>query len=184
MRVSAHQIGSVSYEVDRHDTITAVGGEWVAFALANDAPELAQGVIGHSMWEFIAGTQTREVYHELLARARSHDPIAFPFRCDSPTMFRLMSMSMRLTSDQAVRFETRLEAWGERAVIPTDVHAPSLIRMCSWCGRIDVDGVWRRPEYFAGQLDTFMGANPSSITFVLCPTCGLVLERGDAPLLV
>ena len=179
--MNAEFSGAVSYEINAHDTITALGEEWIPFALANDAPELAHGVVGRSLWDFIAGAATRHIYSELLTRVREGRHVAFPFRCDSPSLFRLMSMSMRSIGLGAVRFETELQVWGLRAVAPV-VSLPATIRVCSWCLRVQVDREWRQPEFALARLDAVMNAEPPLISHGACPTCTEALLRGDLPL--
>src|SRR5262249_54871616 len=77
--------GTIVYRIDRGDVIAEVGGAWLAFALANYAPELApEKVVGRPLWDFVVGPTTRQLYRDLLARARSGRAARFPFRCDGP----------------------------------------------------------------------------------------------------
>jgi hypothetical protein len=173
--VSARQWGSVVYEIDSHDVITQTGGEWVEFALANEAPELAHGVVGRSMWDFIAGPVTRQIYREMLVRVRGGEVIAFTFRCDAPSIFRLMTMTIRAVQNGSVRFESTLQAWGERRVSGT-VTIPRVVRVCDWCSRICVDDEWRQPEFAISRLDMFAGDDLPLISRGVCPTCADALR--------
>jgi hypothetical protein len=173
--VSARQWGTVVYDIDADDVITHTGGEWVEFALANDAPELAHGAVGRSMWDFIAGPVTRQIYRDLLMRVRSGEEVAFTFRCDAPTVFRLMTMTIRALANGRVRFESTLQAWGERRLSAT-VTIPRFVRICDWCSRICVDSVWRQPEFAMSRLDMLQVDDLSRITHGVCPTCAAFLQ--------
>ena len=179
--MNAESPGAVSYEINAQDTIIVLGGEWVPFALANDAPELAYGIVGRSIWDFIAGSVTRHIYSELLTRVREGRRVVFPFRCDSPSLFRLMSMSMRSVGLGGVRFETELQVWGHHAMAPATA-LPSKVRICSWCLRVEVDREWRQPQFALARLDAVMNAEPPLISHGACPTCTEALLRGDMPL--
>ncbi|HXG86783.1 MAG TPA: hypothetical protein VNJ02_00490 [Vicinamibacterales bacterium] len=84
----------VSYRIDEYDSIAALGDDWVSFAIANDAPHLAD-VTGRSLWDFVSDSTTRQVYRRLLARVRHGHTIRFSYRCDAPLLKRFMQMTMR-----------------------------------------------------------------------------------------
>jgi len=44
---------NTTYHIDAADRIVAVDAAWIAFAAANDAPDLPERVLGRPVWQFI-----------------------------------------------------------------------------------------------------------------------------------
>src|SRR5262245_62130275 len=92
------------YWIDRRDVITEVGGAWLAFALANGAPELdSASVVGRRLWDFVGDPTTGQLYRGILARARAGRAARFPFRCDAPASRRLLEMAVTAEGGGGVR---------------------------------------------------------------------------------
>ncbi len=160
---------TVCYAVDSHDRVISIGGKWATFARVNDAPHLAEGVLGRSLWEFIDGGVTRQVYRDLLVRVRQGVVVRFPFRCDSPTETRDLTMTMQPAGGGDVEFTTHTAAVAARVSHPGG-PVPDLIRVCSWCKRVWGDGAWCQPEYVIERLELF--SHPEArLTHGICDRC-------------
>lgn len=90
----ASSLQRFSYLLGGDDSIVAVDPGWLAFAQENGAPQLTQqAVVGRPLWDFIVGCETQQLYKAIFERVRSDDGcLVLPFRCDSPTLRRFMTM--------------------------------------------------------------------------------------------
>src|SRR5262245_41935895 len=163
------------YWIDRRDVITEVGGAWLAFALANGAPELdSASVVGRRLWDFVGDPTTGQLYRGILARARAGRAARFPFRCDAPASRRLLEMAVTAEGDGGVRFETRTleeasrppEALWERGA----ERSGDLLRVCGWCKRVDAGG-WAEVEEAVARLRLFERDRLPALTHGICETC-------------
>lgn len=166
---------TLTYCIDSDDRLIEVNDEWNHFALANDAPELIDGVLKRSLWEFISDPTTISVYHHLLSGVRAGRTITFPFRCDGPSIRRWMLMRMSGSPDDEVFFESTVvdsqpceagKAWDRRATRGTD-----LITSCSWCKRLKVEDRWVEVEEAIEPLGLFMRGPAPLMTHGMCSQC-------------
>jgi hypothetical protein len=173
--MAAEDVGRVTYRIDDRDDIEFVSDSWVPFATANGAPELAAGVVGRSLWDFVSGMTTRQIYQDLIARVRTGRTASFAYRCDAPDRRRFMHMMLRPTDRRGVDFDSvtlRIEARRPIAIaarIPDS--AQRLLQVCSWCKRVDVHGTWQEIEAAAQRLDVFDAAASPALTHAICPDC-------------
>lgn len=169
------QPGTVCYRVDAHDRIAELGDTWSAWAVENGAPQLARGVVGRSLWEFVGDPHTREVYRTLLARVRGGLVVRFPYRCDAPQMRRFMRMTLTPDGEggvwfdsETVRTEPRTPCW--LAARPTET--PATVRtVCGWCKRVAVDDGWEEIEVAIARLDLFGDTGTPALSHGMCPAC-------------
>jgi hypothetical protein len=169
---------AVTYTLDANDVIASVGGAWDAFALSNGAPELVGGAaIGRSLWAAIASETTRQVYRQLLARARAGHTISAPFCCDGPTVVREMRLRLRSVGNGHVECTSIILC--ETADTSRDVCGTALahdVLACSWCERVRVSDAWHEPA------DAMLLLGPASARLVakgshgLCPRCQAALS--------
>jgi hypothetical protein len=163
----------VRYEVDGVDRLVRVNDAWSSFATANGGLHLvAHRVIGRSLWDFIAGEATRQVYKSLLRRVRDGGHSRFAYRCDAPERRRFMEMTMTATPAGHVRFESRTLLVEHLAFAP-----PPATHVCPWC---------RCPQEPSARVDTGVpAASPSrrqalDPTHEICPTCVEAVMRSVA----
>ena len=175
----------VSYEVDAADLIVAVGGDWDAFALANEAPELAHGaVLGRSLWEFVAGIQPRHIFGHLLTAARGRpQPVVVTANCDSPALRRCLRLTLAGRPAGSVRVESVVVAEEPRA--PLDLLARTakrdrnLITMCSWCNSVRLpQGEWVTIERAVDELRLLRDPHYPALTHGICAACESRLAGG------
>ncbi len=178
MTGSSPASGAFVYGVDASDTIRSLGDAWLAFARENGAPELTRdAVLGRSLWEFVAGDTTRELYDLIFARVRrERQPVVVPFRCDSPERFRFMQLVVAPASGAAL--ELRGELIREQArpylpildrILPRSLEA---LPMCSVCLRIRIHGSeWVEAEQAVERLALFDSARIPPLDYRVCEDC-------------
>lgn len=171
----------VIYRVDASGRLTYVNEGWEAFAVENRAPELTRGAtLGRPLIDFISGPETRHIYERILARARAGVRLSLPFRCDSPTERRRMSLTVVALGGDEVEFRSRLlNAELRDSVTILEVDRPrsdALLTLCSWCNRGRLDDRWAEIEDVVAELRLFDAAVPQ-LTHGMCPTC--LVEIGD-----
>ena len=100
----------ISYRIDRDNRLVEVGGDWDAFALENETPAVRRdAVLGRSLLDFVAGTETRHLHELLLERARRGIPLRrMSFRCDSLDLRRYMEMEIASPDGAVVEYRCRL----------------------------------------------------------------------------
>ncbi len=167
------------YRVDGTDHITFVNSKWLEFAHQNGAPELTDpSVLGSSIWQFIAGAETRLLYESLFRRLRAtNNEVTVPFHCDSPTAIRKMELTLRSMPHGGIEFEGRLLEARERAYTPMlDRGVPrneEQVVICSLCRRILVaEGEWNELEAALVRLRLFMRTSVPRLSECVCPQCG------------
>lgn len=171
------------YEIDAADRVTAVSDRWVEFARENDAPSLTrEAVLGSSVWDFVAGDQTRELYQAVLRRVREHDvQIILPFRCDSPAYCRWMRLVMTPRGEGSVRLDGVLERKRERVNLgifqPAARRTPDELPICSFCKRVAVESDWLEPEDAVARLYELAEEPYPSLKHVVCGECEVVARR-------
>lgn len=174
----------VTYDVDAADTIRGVGGRWAEFAVANGGAHLVAGVLGRPLWDFVAGATTRHMYGVLCARVRQGHTVSFQYRCDSPTTRRYMRMRLVPVEDGGVRFESETlmtRSWPPALLESTpSTRRDVLVRLCSWCKKGLIDGVWEELEVVVERLGMFFGDTESPVSHGICPTCATSLEEAIA----
>lgn len=166
------------YTVDALDVITSVSPTWLAFAQENGAPELTyQAVIGNSLWHFIDGSETIELYQAILQRVRaSFSRIVVPFRCDSPTLRRYMRLELICQPHGSVQFDGILER-----VEPTEQHnlldprfprSCNVLTLCSCCKRALVEpSGWLEIEDAVARLHLLEKEQTPQLRNAVCPDC-------------
>jgi hypothetical protein len=132
------------YRIDARDFITFVSPQWIAFARDNDAAHLAlRSPLGESLWRFIDGEATRDLYHVLFQRVRTQSrPITIPFRCDSPSVRRFMGLTMSPLPDDGIELCGSLLRHERRQrvdILNSAVkRSDQWLTVCSWCKRAHV----------------------------------------------
>lgn len=172
------------YVVNAEDILISVDGEWDGFALDNGGPEATTGrVLGRSIWNFIADGSTRQIYRHVLTKVRlTRVSMRFPFRCDGPDCRRFLEMHIVPGSDHSVRFHSRTLRVERRPRQPlldsARTRGDTLLRMCSWCKKINVDGEWLEAEAAIEKGKLFDTPALPAITHGICDTCRQeMLER-------
>lgn len=165
----------ISYQIDGHDEITAVSDSWTSFAASNAAADLTEQVVGHSMWDFVCGDTTRQVYRDLLTRVRDGRTVTFSYRCDSFALRRFMQMTMTPGPRNGVHFDSLILRIEPRVppIFTGQVtgQIDPLLLVCSWCKLVAVGEEWDEVEVAIERLGLFAGSSPPAITHGMCPSC-------------
>lgn len=183
---------NTGYMLDPSDRIVAVDEPWITFAKANGAGELADRVVGQSLWTFIASGTLRALYRTLLTRVRATESrVTLSFRCDSPTVRRFMMLAVGPGPGPRGTLEVtsillREEPQPPAARMFYTAHSPDLrttrpdhdedgeitdvLTMCSTCKRLDIGG-WHDIEVAIGRGAELMTEPVRPISHGLCPVC-------------
>jgi hypothetical protein len=176
--VAAAELPRYSYSVDAEDRLDWVGTTWLAFARENGAAHLtAKSALGQSLWSFIEGEQTRQLYRTLLKQVRERrSRMIVPFRCDSPRLRRYMRLSISARRDDRVRLDGILVKTEPRAhleVVDTSIsRTDQILTICSLCQRALIDSVgWVDIEAAVGRLHLLEGAAHPQLRYEVCSDC-------------
>lgn len=137
------------HHLDANDTIVFVNDAWKAFAAENHAPDLANAVLGSSLWEHIHGPTAIECYKQLIEAVRaSGKPLSLPFRCDSPSQRRYLELEISLVAPAGtVAMRCAILRTEPRDPVPVPIEAVDApLICCAWCKRVEWDGAWRELE--------------------------------------
>jgi hypothetical protein len=183
METGFEQRGAVSYCVTQRDEIAWVSDSWLAFAVANEAPELTpERISNRSLWDFVADPTTAHLYEQILARVRRNELVRFNFRCDSPSLRRLMEMKIRLRPDRLVEFATRVLRVEERSPVMllsrSSPRSERRLGACGWCSRIKLDEErWVGAETVVRELRLFEQERLPQLAHGICVTCLAAIRR-------
>jgi hypothetical protein len=177
----------IIYRVNEADQICFTNRQYDEFALSNDGNAARSTTVLHrSLWDFITERTTQHLYRKVMDRVRSGRFIQFTFRCDSPACRRLMEMDVVSIEGGAVEFRTRAlseESRPPQRVLQHQVGSPEVpLRMCGWCGSVDVSGDWVELVEATRRLRLFEHASPPTITHGICETCLMKMEQTLADL--
>ncbi len=166
----------IHYSVDADDRINFFDQPFREFGAENTVPdEEVASYMGKPISAFFAGSETRQIYKLLLAKVRSGRKLAFPFRCDAPSLRRFLVMTMEPSGAGGVAFITRLLRVEDRqpvALLAANVlRNDEMVRMCSWCKRIVVDDAYAEVEDAVIRLKLFSAMPMPRITHGICDTC-------------
>lgn len=166
------------YRIDEADQIEFVNPEWLDFARENEAQELTRpSVLGASLWNFIEGAETRILYESMFSRLRAENKeMIIPFRCDSPSMIRLMELTLRSMSRGRIEMEGRLLERKEREyhplLDPGVSRSEKEVAICSLCRRILVaEEEWKEVETAVVRLRLFSRSKAPRLMESVCPLC-------------
>lgn len=180
---STQSLTTCVYEIDTSDKIVFCNGGWDAFALENGGEELRfESVKDRSLWEFVTDPSTADLYKRMIAHARKGNPIKFTFRCDSPTLFRLLEMKISLTKTNRVRFSTipkhTKPKSGDNLLEAVPGKSSDPIVVCSWCGRLNIyRKTWQEIDVAVAKVKLFEQAELPPVSHGICDEC-LVKMRG------
>ena len=166
-----------SYEIDKDDRIVFCSPSWDDFAVENDGPHLSfESIKGQSVWDHISCDKTVGLYQRIFASARAGKPVQFFLRCDSPTVRRMLHVSVSPTIDGCVRTSMMLFRTDERDAVHTvlcdhpensddDCHT-----LCTWCNKVNLDG-WHEIEEIVATRNARGRQSPPAIRHGICDPC-------------
>ena len=168
----------LEYRVDAEDRLCGFSPGWDRFAVENGAPHLlTTKLLGLSLWDFVSGVETRQVYREIMSVARTAGNAGpFLFRCDSPTLGRILQMEIVMEGARGLVFRTRLiETSRHPRQALLDPQAPRsdrLVTICSACKKLQMDDrQWLELGQAINRLELFLGAPLPQLSHGFCPRC-------------
>jgi hypothetical protein len=169
----------IQYMIDPEDRITYVSDNWWFFAEENGAGAdcYPPRLLGLSLWDFIAGAETRHLYDILIAKTRAgKKDIQVPIRCDSPDRRRKIVISLNSVGDGHIEFRCRtirVDAREPVDLLRSDVaRADRLIRICSFCKKVAVTAdEWIDTEQAIDRMALFIGNALPQLSHGVCPAC-------------
>jgi hypothetical protein len=168
----------VVYRIDAADIIEDVNDAWAQFAIENDAPLLATEVIGKSIWDYICGPEVRHIYASVFKRVRKqHCQLSFPFRCDSPSLYRAMRLLVSPMTEGRIEFCSVLETISSQPCTldilsrSSAIASTSFLKMCSWCKAIEVGTEWKPIEKALEELGLLTEESFPTIKQSFCESC-------------
>lgn len=170
------ETGDVVWQVDAHDRIVGVNEAYRQFAIANDAPDLAERTVGRSLWDFITGDEVAHIYERLLASVRRRGKaIVVPYRCDAPHARRSLLMRITPFKDGMIVFRSVVQREESREAVPLlqpgAARCEEFLRMCSWCNKMYVQDHWREVEAAVRILGLLSRTELPLISHGMCPKC-------------
>jgi hypothetical protein len=149
---------------------------WTVFAQENDAPELTPpGPYGRPIWEYISDSTTSHLWRQIFDKVqRTGDPLVVPVRCDSPTARRFLELLVSPRPVSGIRIDSTVVRIETRpAVLLFDLDRPrqGMLRMCSWCKRVQVEGAWVEVEEVVISMRLFERRTVPELTHGMCPEC-------------
>lgn len=174
--------GNVVYRVDAQDRLVFVNDEWDRFAAANAGQAcLSAKVLGRPLWDFVSDRTTRLLYGNLLAKVRAGGSVRFPFRCDSPDCRRFLEMAAVPAGRGAVEFTVRTAALEPRPALalldPAIPRDEELLRVCGWCKKVEIDGLWYETEVAVAKLGLFGAHALPLVTHGMCLECEAAMSK-------
>jgi hypothetical protein len=167
------------YCIDDNDIIFTVSENWEFFARANgwDSGGSLKNVVGHFLWDFIEGLETRYLYEEMFRRVRFGKPCGpIPFRCDSPKERRFLELLISPLPDDRIEITStiiRIEHRNPVRLLDKDIpRSNDLLRICSMCKKIAIaEHNWVDMDEAVVQLRLFEADRMPGLTHGLCPSC-------------
>lgn len=174
------------YRIDRNDLLVGFNRQWNHFARDNGAPGLLrEKSYKKPLWSFIHDVETRHVHQTLLNKVRLGKAIkGLPFRCDSPALRRFMKMDILPLADGKIEYRCRTIRTETREAVPINSanagNGESLLRMCSWCKKVDAgNDKWVEIENAISLLGLFTQARVPAITHTICDACASKLDGAN-----
>lgn len=173
---------NVFYRIDKDDRIVFVNDQWDRFAVGNEGNGVRSSeVLGRSLWDFIDGLTTQQIYRQIVKRSRAGNAVDYPLRCDAPDRRRLLQMGVRAAHSGAVEFTSRVVSEEPRqAVSLLDRRFPrtgDLVTVCSWCEKVRVEGRWVDVEDAIAALGLFQQTELPALTHGMCQACNDTMNK-------
>jgi hypothetical protein len=167
--------GSVIYRIDAEDRIREVSEEWMRFAEENGGDPDPAAVLGRCLWDFIPDEGNRRIYRCIVdAVRRNAKPIQVPFRCDSPSVERHMTMTVAPGNMSEVAFICALQYAFDRPPQPVGGRRRDSLTIvaCDGCQRLWSGRAWRACWEVIRDGDIVIDERPINVLRTCCAACG------------
>jgi hypothetical protein len=167
------------YRIDFTDTIIRVSENWADFANENawSGSVRPEEVVGHSLWDFIQGRETRHLYQALIRRVRMKTPSkVISFRCDSPGERRHLELLIEALPDDQIEITSRILRTEARTPIrllgPDAPRSKEIVSLCSVCKKVKISSEkWVELEDGLAHLKIFEKDEMPKLSHGLCQSC-------------
>lgn len=170
-------VTSMEYSIDADDRVVAVDENWVGFARANGATEIAGALPSGTIWDHFADGEVRDLWRLVVARVRSRGAeLRVPLRCDAPDSRRWLEMTISPGTEGTVHFRSDLVFEEDRNAVPLlDPDAERDSRMppvpvCEWCADGYDGSHWAEIEQVVRDLRLLEQSLPP-VVHGICPSC-------------
>jgi hypothetical protein len=165
-----------SFTIDRDNHIDYVNQAWIDFAIENGVPALPERAIGSDLFSHITGEEVRLLSREICNRVRRRlRPVELTYRCDSPGLRRYLTMRVVPLPGERLEFHNWIVRTEARPIVylldPHTERDNSLVRMCAWCKKVDVNAAWVEVEEAVRALRLFERDRVPGITHTICESC-------------
>lgn len=167
------------YIIDNENLIVSVSGNWLSFALENQAEASCHPdrIINEPINKFIDGIETQHLYDLCIAKVRAQQKtLILPFRCDAPDRRRYLELKMTPLADEQIEFSSRILREEPRETVQLLQHDVSrsdeIIMMCSMCKKVKTsENIWLEVEDAVTALRLFEEELVPRISHGFCPHC-------------
>ncbi len=169
----------IQYIIDGEDRITYVSDDWWFFAEENGAGAecYPPHLLGRSLWDFIEGEETRQLYQILIAKTRAGKKgLQVSIRCDSPERRRSIIIALKSIGDRHIEFLCRTIKVETR--MPVDLlrsgltRSDRIVRICSFCKKIAAtEEEWIDTERAIERMALFSNHALPQLNHGVCPAC-------------
>jgi len=169
-----------SYTIDSQDNIIYINPqEWDEFYNnnSNSSACFAKEIIKDSLWNYIKDFETMHLYENIINNVRTYNrEVTFPFRCDSPTQRRFLTLTLKPLENNCIEFISRIEKIEERDYVRVfDNNRESseeMLIVCSMCKKIKLEEyLWEEVETAVSLLKLFEKQKLPMLSHGLCPFC-------------
>ena len=140
-------------KLDARNRIASVNDAWLHIMCPQNGvqPE-ADRLIDRPFWDFISGTQVRQVWEILFERVRSAwAPLFLPTRADTPDLQRVWDLELHPLPERGLHLIAHFVWSQERPALalfdPAFPRNGDSLGYCAWCNRVQVRiGAWEEVE--------------------------------------
>jgi hypothetical protein len=166
------------HTLDASNRIVAMNSAWLELMRTLvPFPLDADDVIGRPLWDFVFGTQVRQLWQVLFDRVRAIGAPAFvPMRADTPVLRRVLDVELHPMPERSIRqvFEIVWTETRPKVALLDPLHPRTEAELycCAWCNRVQVRlGTWEEIE--DAQLTLRIEAAPAlpAIERSVCSPC-------------
>lgn len=166
-------VEALSYAIDDQDRLIRLDEGYYRFA-AENGWDGAEGSLGRSLWDYVAGEDVKKILRLLVRRIRDEvRGVELICRCDGPDVVREMDVRIAATSSgRGVLFSARVRSEADREpqalLDPRPPRGRDRLPMCAWCDRFEVNGEWVEVEEAAQRLELLRRGELPALEHTVC----------------
>lgn len=165
----------VIYRIDPKDRIEFFNDAFVESAKASGLGD-PSSIYGMPIWTYIGDPDLVELYRQVYDKVRtSRSPSALSFRSDTAEARRSIQMEVRCLDTGGIEHACRVALEEKRPPLYLfNSSAPrtmSVVKMCSWCARVQIYPKWIEPEEASRMLAPQSREPLPEIMHGLCSVC-------------